>query len=189
MARVNPKGFETIKEHQVEFGGIVSDDELPPIEYVDLENKLSRRQRYYVWFLVNLPRLTKTACAKKAGYKDPMQAILRLNKNPKVQKEIQFLMAATRQKYELNYERAVKDLYDIRDQALAQGSFNAAIMAQNALLKVGGLVVDRKEVKYGKIDQMSRAEVESRLQALLEGKQAQGMLAEAEYKELPGQED
>jgi hypothetical protein len=98
-------------------------------------------------------------------------------------------MAATRQKYELNYERAVKDLYDIRDQALAQGSFNAAIMAQNALLKVGGLVVDRKEVKYGKIDQMSRAEVESRLQALLEGKQAQGMLAEAEYKELPGQED
>jgi hypothetical protein len=27
------------------------------------------------------------------------------------------------------------------------------------------------------------------LQALLEGKQAQGMLAEAEYKELPGQED
>jgi hypothetical protein len=27
------------------------------------------------------------------------------------------------------------------------------------------------------------------MQALLEGKQAQGMLAEAEYKELPGQED
>ena len=93
-------------------------------------------------------------------------------------------MGEVRKKYELNQDRAVKDLYDIRDRALESGSFNAAIAAQNSLLKVGGLVVDRKEVKYGKIDQMSRAEVENRLQALLEGKKAGGMLAEAEIKEI-----
>ena len=45
-----------------------------------------------------------------------------------------------------NYDRAVQDLYDIRDKAIESGSFNAAISAQNSLLKVGGLIVDRKEV-------------------------------------------
>ena len=32
---------------------------------------------------------------------------------------------------------------------------------------MGGLIVDRKEVKYGTIDQMSREEVEKRLEQLL----------------------
>jgi len=50
---------------------------------------------------------------------------------------------------------------------LEAGSFNAAISAQNSLLKVGGLVVDRKEVMFGKIDQMSREEVEKRLEQLM----------------------
>jgi hypothetical protein len=67
----------------------------------------------------------------------------------------------------LNYDRAVQDLYDIRDKALEAGSFNAAISAQNSLLKVGGLVVDRKEVMFGKVDQMSREEVEKRLEQLM----------------------
>ena len=39
------------------------------------------------------------------------------------------------------------------------------------VLKVGGLIVDRREVLHGKVDQMSRDEVERRLADLL-GKQA-----------------
>jgi len=35
------------------------------------------------------------------------------------------------------------------------------------LLRVGGLIVDRKEVMFGKIDQMSRKEVETRLGQLM----------------------
>ena len=76
-------------------------------------------------------------------------------------------MNESKKKYELNYDRAVQDLYDIRDKALEAGSFNAAISAQNSLLKVGGLVVDRKEVMFGKVDQMSREEVEKRLEQLM----------------------
>jgi len=34
-------------------------------------------------------------------------------------------------------------------------------------LKVGGLIVDRREVLHGKIDQMSRDEVERRLKQLI----------------------
>ena len=76
-------------------------------------------------------------------------------------------MNEVKKKYELNYDRAVQDLYTIRDKALENGSYNAAVAAQGMLLKVGGLVVDRKEVKYGTIDQMSREEVEKRLAQLL----------------------
>jgi hypothetical protein len=77
----------------------------------------------------------------------------------------------------------VQDLYDIRDKAMEAGSFNAAISAQNSLLKVGGLIVDRKEVKFGKVDQMSREEVEARL------KQLMGNIVEAsiENKKDPGE--
>ena len=34
-------------------------------------------------------------------------------------------------------------------------------------MRVGGLIVDRKEVMFGKIDQMSRKEVEQRLAQLM----------------------
>ena len=88
-------------------------------------------------------------------------------KNELVRKEFNFLSNEVKKKYELNYDRAVQDLYDIRDKALAAGSFNAAISAQNSLLRVGGLIVDRKEVMFGKIDQMSRKEVEQRLAQLM----------------------
>jgi hypothetical protein len=87
--------------------------------------------------------------------------------HPTIRKEYNYLMNEAKKKYELNYDRAVQDLYDIRDKALEAGSFNAAISAQNSLLKVGGLVVDRKEVMFGKVDQMSREEVEKRLEQLM----------------------
>jgi hypothetical protein len=58
-------------------------------------------------------------------------------------------------------------LYKLRDAAWEKENFTAAINAQNLLLKMGGLIVDRREVLHGKIDQMSREDVEKRLQQLL----------------------
>jgi hypothetical protein len=80
-------------------------------------------------------------------------------------------MGEAKKKFELTHEGAVEDLYKLRDDAWSQGNFTAAINAQNLLLKVGGLIVDRREVLHGKVDQMSRGEVERRLADLL-GKQA-----------------
>ena len=139
----------------------------PAIEFFNLSNKLNRMQRVFVWQVVNNPQMSYVECARKSGYKDARQSAYKLLKHPEVKKEINYLMGEVRKKYELNQERAVKDLYDIRDKALESGSFNAAIAAQNSLLKVGGLVVDKKEVRYGKIDQMSRAEIENRLKQLM----------------------
>ena len=155
------------KKHKLEYEPIISDEQDVPPEFANLDNKLTRRQRNFVWISVNNPRLSLVECASKAGYKDPRQAAVNVFKNELVRQEFNFLTNEVKKKYELNYDRAVQDLYDIRDKALAAGSFNAAISAQNSLLRVGGLIVDRKEVMFGKIDQMSRKEVENRLAQLM----------------------
>ena len=156
-----------MKEEQSGFEPILDESEDPAIEFFNLSNKLNRMQRIFVWKVVNNPQMSYVECARKSGYKDARQSAYKLLKHPEVKKEINYLLGEVRKKYELNQDRAVKDLYDIRDKALESGSFNAAIAAQNSLLKVGGLVVDKKEVRFGKIDQMSRAEIENRLKVLM----------------------
>jgi hypothetical protein len=152
---------------EVKFEPILHQEETPPIEYFDLDKKLNRRQQVFVWTIVNNPQMSYVEAAKRSGYKDARQSAYKLMKNDNVLSEYKYLMSEVRKKYELNHDRAVKDLYDIRDKALDSGSYNAAIAAQNSLLKVGGLVVDKKEVRFGKIDMMSREEIENRLKQLM----------------------
>ena len=155
------------RKNKLEYEPIISSDEEAPIEYCNLDEKLNRRQRNFIWIAVNNPRLSLVECAYKAGYTSPRQMANKLMSKPIIRKEYNYLMNQAKKKYELNYDRAVQDLYDIRDKAIEAGSFNAAISAQNSLLKVGGLIVDRKEVMFGKVDQMSREEVENRLKQLM----------------------
>jgi|TARA_R110000751_G_scaffold12251_1_gene42196 hypothetical protein len=155
------------RKNNLEYEPIISSEEEAPIEYCNLSNSLNRRQRNFIWISVNNPRLSLVECAYKAGYTSPRQAANKLMNKPLIRKEYNYLMNEAKKKYELNYDRAVQDLYDIRDKAMEAGSFNAAISAQNSLLKVGGLIVDRKEVMFGKVDQMSRDEVEARLTQLM----------------------
>ena len=155
------------RKNKLEYEPIISAEEEAPIEYCNLDNSLNRRQRNFIWIAVNNPRLSLVECAYKAGYTSPRQAANTLMNKTLIRKEYNYLMNEAKKKYELNYDRAVQDLYDIRDKAMEAGSFNAAISAQNSLLKVGGLIVDRKEVMFGKVDQMSREEVEARLSQLM----------------------
>ena len=173
------------RKNNLEYEPIISAEEEAPIEYCNLDNSLNRRQRNFIWISVNNPRLSLVECAYKAGYTSPRQAANKLMNKPIIRKEYNYLMNQAKKKYELNYDRAVQDLYDIRDKAMEAGSFNAAISAQNSLLKVGGLIVDRKEVMFGKVDQMSRDEVERRLADLL-GKQAIEHKSGIEIEDLSG---
>jgi len=142
-----------------------------PIEYMDEdEKKLTKRQRLLVWNAVNDPTLTFSEAARKAGYKNPIVVGREMRPNGKyqhVRRVYERLMGEAKKKFELTHEKAVEDLYKLRDAAWEKENFTAAINAQNLLLKMGGLIVDRREVLHGKIDQMSREEVEKRLQQLL----------------------
>ena len=169
-------GYRKNKLSEQDYGPTIAPEDEIPIEYANLDSGLNRRQHMFIWIAVNNPRLSLVEAAHKAGYKSPRQAANKLMSKPLIRKEYNYLMNEAKKKYELNYDRAVKDLYDIRDKALESGSFNAAIAAQNSLLRVGGLIVERKEVKFGKIDHMSREEVEARLAELI-GNTVEGELA------------
>ena len=175
------------RKNKLEYEPILTSDEEAPIEYCNLDEKLNRRQRNFIWIAVNNPRLSLVESAYKAGYTSPRQMANKLMNNPIIRKEYNYLMNEAKKKYELNYDRAVQDLYDIRDKAMEAGSFNAAISAQNSLLKVGGLIVDRKEVMFGKVDQMSREEVENRLKQLM-GNVVEDIALASSDAELDGNE-
>ena len=88
-----------------------------------------------------------------------------------VQERIQQMKALQRKKYDINFENVARKLAVIRDAAAADGSYGPAVNAEIARAKLGGLMVDRKEVRFGKIDGMSREQLEQRLNELLEQNQ------------------
>jgi len=177
------------RKNNLEYEPIISSEEEAPIEYCNLDNSLNRRQRNFIWIAVNNPRLSLVECAHKAGYTSPRQMANKLMNKSIIRKEYNYIMNQAKKKYELNYDRAVQDLYDIRDKAIESGSFNAAISAQNSLLKVGGLIVDRKEVMFGKVDQMSRDEVEARLSQLMGNVVEASIENKSDELDLPDQDN
>ncbi len=52
------------------------------------------------------------------------------------------------------------------------------VTAELGRAKLAGLMVDKKEIKHGRIDQMDRSEVESRLKALIDKNQLAPVLME-----------
>jgi len=132
--------------------------------------KLSKMQRLFIEMYV-YQDLKQSECALRAGYRHPEVMASRMLNHERyrhVQERIQELQYMQRQKYEITFEKVAEDLKKIRDAALEEGSFGAAVTAELGRAKLAGLMVDRKEVKFGKIDQMDRQEVEARLRNLME---------------------
>ena len=88
-----------------------------------------------------------------------------------MQTKIRELQEAQQKKFEITFDKVARDLQMIRDAAVEDGSYGAAVQAELGRAKLAGLMVDKKEIKHGRIDQMDRAEVESRLQQLIEKNQ------------------
>ena len=112
----------------------------------------------------------QTKCAHLAGYENPGVAATRLLSEPgyeHVQEKIRDLKAIQRKKNEITFAGIANKLAEIRDVSLADGSYGPAVTAEIARAKLAGLMVDRKELKIHKIDNMSREQLESRLQELV----------------------
>ena len=150
------------------------------------KKRITKKQRAFIEMYV-YEDLNQSQCAFRAGYKHPEIIANRLLHNPDykhVQDKVKALQAKQRQRYEITFEKVASDLKTIRDAALADGSFGAAVTAELGRAKLAGLMVDRKEVKYGKIDQMDRKEVETRLRNLME----QNKIGNVEKDVTPGPE-
>tara|TARA_B100000965_G_scaffold337489_1_gene304327 strand:+ start:694 stop:1410 length:717 start_codon:yes stop_codon:yes gene_type:complete len=132
--------------------------------------KITQKQEKFCQLYV-FNDLTKKECALRAGYKNASVSASHLLNSPiyaHVQHRIADLTEAKQRKYEITYEKVARDLQMIRDAAVEDGSYSAAVQAEMGRAKLAGLMVDKKEIKTGKIDQMDRGEVESRLRSLIE---------------------
>jgi len=132
--------------------------------------KLTKKQEKFVDLMV-YQDWNQTKCAHLAGYENPGVSATRLMSNPEyahVQERMRSLKAVQRTKNEITYEGIAKKLGEIRDVALADGSYGPAVTAEIARAKLAGLMVDRKELKIHKIDNMSRDQLELRLKQLVQ---------------------
>jgi len=135
-----------------------------------IKNKqLTRKQKRFAELYVNQD-LTQTEACRRAGYQHPRQQATRFLNNVDfghVQQYIGELEAENRRRYDITYDREARTLHQIREEARDTGQLNNALSATSLIMKLGGLLIDRKEILHGKVDQMSREEVEKRLAELM----------------------
>ena len=72
------------------------------------------------------------------------------------------------QKYAVTYERHISELAKIRIDALKKGAWSAAVNAEVARGKAAGLYIEQKIIRTGKIDDLTRDELERRMKKVLD---------------------
>jgi phage terminase small subunit len=120
--------------------------------------KLTERQRKFCELYVSRDDLTLTQCAMEAGYNAGNMGSHLLKHGPAIA-YIKKLRAEVNAKYEVTFESHVRKLAEIRDIALQNGAYAAAVTAEKHRGQVAGLYIDRKEILHGRLDQMSRDDV------------------------------
>ena len=112
--------------------------------------------------------VNKAEAAKLAGYSEKRcrQEGTELT-NPKhaplVVRYIDELKQEKMLKYGVTYESHVTELARIKDLALKKNSFSAAVNAETNRGKAGGLYIDRKIIKHGKLEDLTEEQLEMKL--------------------------
>ena len=137
---------------------------------------LTRRQELFVKELVSKDgQITMREAAINAGY--PVSSshtrayeLTNPHISPHVVNAIQEYRAELDEKFGVHYQRHIKDLQIIRDMALTNGAYSAAVQAEYRRGQAqGDIYVSKSEIRHGSIDSMSKEEV---LNALKEIKQS-----------------
>ena len=134
------------------------------------DTPLTRKQELFVRELISKDgQITKREAAINAGFA-PRSAHTRayeMCRMPHVAKEIRRYRAELDAKYAPNYERHVRDLQIIRDLALENKAYSAAVQAEvRRGMAEGDIYISKSEVRHGTIDQMSKDEVLAALKEL-----------------------
>jgi hypothetical protein len=124
----------------------------------------------------NEGRLTPTECARQAGYNEDSanvraSELLNGKRYPKVVEAVIARRAEIEKTHEVKLNKHVQELARLREKALGEKSYSAAVNAERLRGQAAGLYVDRKEIRTGSIDSMSREEVLTKLKEIgLDGK-------------------
>ena len=134
---------------------------------------LTDRQKKFAELLVyNEGKMSPAEAAFEAGYKTrPRQSASEL-KNPKVYplvaKYVGELRSEVQEKYGINFEKHITELAKIRNEALKKGAWSAAVNAEVARGKAGGLYIDQKLIMTGNVDNLSAEEIKEKLRKILD---------------------
>ena len=135
--------------------------------------KLTRRQEKFVKELVsNDGLITMREAAIRAGYPDASAhtrayELTSQNICPHVVAEIARYRDELDEMYSVGYKKHVRDLQKIRDLALENGAYSAAVQAEYRRGQAqGDIYVSKSEIRTGSIDQMSREDVERELERI-----------------------
>lgn len=151
------------------------------------QKKLTDQQRKFAeLYVYNEGRMSPGEAAFEAGYKTrPRQAAAEL-RNPKysplVVQYIGELRKEVQEKHGISLERHLTELAKLRDDAMKKGAWAAAINAEVARGKAGGLYVDQKLVMTKNLDTMSEEELEGKLKKILDDHKT--LLEGVDYKEI-----
>ena len=138
-----------------------------PKKLTDIQRKFSE---LYVY---NEGRKTPYECAVEAGYAEDSARVRASElRNPKryplVVKYISELREEIQQKYEVTFEKHIKELARIREDALKKGSFSSAVNAEVSRGKAAGLYIEQKIIKTGKLEDMTEKELEKRMKQIID---------------------
>ena len=132
-----------------------------------------QQQRFSELYVYNEGRMTPYECAKEAGYAAESARVRASElRNPRryplVVKFIGELREEVQNKYEVTFEKHIKELARLREEALKKGSFSSAVNAEVARGKAGGLYIEQKIIKTGKLEDMSEQELERRMKDIID---------------------
>ena len=139
-----------------------------------LPKKLTEQQMKFAYELItNEGRKTATQCAIDAGFaKDSARQYASKLQNPKlyplVVKHMGVLREEWQRKYEVTYERHIAELGKIRQAALTKGAWSAAVNAEVARGKAAGLYIEQKIIRTGKLEDLTKEELEERMKNVME---------------------
>lgn len=123
-------------------------------------------------FTAGAGHVTAKEAALRAGYPEKRikyyaESLTDPDINPHIVAAIQQVRAELAEKYGTTFERHMRDLQLIRDQALAAGAYGAAVTAEYRRGQaLGTIYIDRKEIRHGTIDSMSKEEVVRKLEEI-----------------------
>ena len=131
------------------------------------------QKRFSELYVYNEGRMTPYECAKEAGYAEDSARVRASElRNPRryplVVQFIGELREEIQNKYEVTFEKHIKELARLREEALKKGSFSSAVNAEVARGKAGGLYIEQKIIKTGKLEDMSEQELERRMKEIID---------------------
>ena len=147
------------------------------LKYPKGNDGLTEKQRVFVEIYTdNEGRMTPTACARQAGYNVDRahvtaSELLNIKKFPRVVAAVLKRREEIADTHRVKMSKHVQELVRLRDRALGEESYSAAVNAERLRGQAAGLYVERKEIRTGSIDDMSRDDVLKQLKELgLDGK-------------------